>query len=328
MTAMPSPAASRATAISPEPGTVIRPAAERPVNELLDDALALATSTGPIREEEMADLLLTLLDRADQTLPALRQLVASQYFQARSNFWLGGDTAAESLLIGLLTSLDHPGAELLAADWLRSGPSPDGVVALAVYLEAVSDDRYADDIRLAAESILRSAEFAEQVPGPLFEVLARVGNEQTIALLANLPMHRDAYASVALALIPNGDGLLLVAEDAVLYLQGTPNLNSRLAVELLAQQAYRNEFAAGVLMDLAERRLVPSDLWDDVLALVAGEHEIVLRPPARGWAHAHTIFRPEGNQTLYRTARPAGLDSIDDLLRRIQLLEQLAMWAP
>jgi len=300
---------------------------EPSVSELLDALLALNTNGKATPEPDIDSLKQVLVDRGYETLWAIRHRLESgegfplfEYGEP----WEGGE---EQRLLELLLALDLPEVELVALNWMQAGPSPGAVAELGRYLGGISPGTHDDSIRMAAEqSILSSADLSN-IPGELFQLLGEYGDAGTVNLLVDMPWHRDAYANVALSLIPDGSGLDLIIQDARLFEQGQLTTHGRLAVELLAQWASQDAQAARTLFDLARQDLIPVDLWPNVLAAVAGEQSISLVLPASGLRSIHTIFRPEGNQVLYRVTNSS--DELDDAEEfRLATLDELLRFAP
>jgi hypothetical protein len=230
-------------------------------------------------------------------------------------------------LLEVLLNFDLPEVESIALRLLSEASPAHAVCRLAAYLEEVNPGRYVGEIRLAAERALSQAGDDLPVPGALFEYLGKTGDASTALLLADMPIHRDAYASVALALLPDGSGMSLLERDARLLERGPDTVQGRLAIELLAQQAHRFPDAADVLLELAGRGLIPDDVWPHVLEIVAGRWELTLDPPLTGRMTTHTIYRPEGNQVIYRVARQEEAEGSADY-HRLELLDSLRRMAP
>jgi hypothetical protein len=212
---------------------------------------------------------------------------------------------------------------------MMANPSPQAVVALSRYLAQSSPGVHDAAIRAAAELSLLSIPALNEAPGELFQLLGEFGNAGTVNVMVDLPWHLDAYASVALALIPDGSGLDLIIQDARLYERGYHSTHGRLAIELLAQRACENPGAAQALFDLARQGLIPTDAWPNVLAAIAGEQSISLVRPAFGLRSTHTIFRPNGNQVIYWVTNmtpSTDTDGYEDI--RLALLDELLRLAP
>lgn len=232
----------------------------------------------------------------------------------------------ELRLLERLQALDQPEGGQLALAWLQAGPSPQAVAMLGHYLAAIAPGVHDASIRTAAEQALVNAASLDALPGELFQLLGEYGDSGTVNLLVDMPWHQDAYASTALALIPDGSGLDLLIQDALLFEQGRSTTHGRLAIELLAQRAHQDPGAASALIELAEQRVIPVDIWPDLLAAVAGAQSISMIRPNSGLLSVQTILRPGGTQTLFRVALSRTEDDSQEFRRA--LLEELLIFAP
>lgn len=296
---------------------------------MIETLLGSRAPTGALAALEDHQIKDSLAELGYDTLRAVRHrldMAATLSTVGEDGAWEGSE---EQLLLQVLLSIDLPETEVIALDWMMSDPSPRAVAALSFYLGKRAPGVHDAVIRgIAEQSLLTSPSFSD-VPGELFQLLGEYGDIGTVNLLADMPWHRDAYASVALALIPDGSGIDLLVRDARLFEQGQVTTHGRLALELLVQQAYVQPEAAEVLLDLAGQGLIPTDLWPDLLAAAAGDQEISLVRPMSGLQSMHTIFRPEGNQVFYRIRTintPSEENEIDEF--RIALLEELLQFAP
>lgn len=333
---------ARAAAASNPPQAVTRQTTRR----VPGPQHALTASGQPLRD---ADLLLEQLASLSlETEPdaaALESLLAELARHGDGAIWsirdfllkTGGDYAAtedsalrevRGALLELLLATDLPDVELMAAELIDSTYDAREVWRLGRYLDSVRPGAYDNLIRHAGQQVLFASGDETLLPGEFFQLIGEAGDLGTAGLLLNEPMHRDAYVSVALALIPDGSGMPLVEEDARLFADGHYTQHGRLAIELLAQQAPAQLSDSQLLVDLAERHRIPTDLWEPVLGLVAGQRSITLEPPDSGWRQTSMIHRPEGNQSIFRIERDPALDSFETIGRRLMLLHQLLPHAP
>jgi hypothetical protein len=295
---------------------------ERPAWELVEDIARLSAEQGDPGSEEMVSLLRRLGLLGAEALSAIRDFMLSEQANAPTQQVL------RRTLLQVLLSLDLPEVEDVAFELLSSRPSPIELWLLGSYLEQAQPGVYTESIRLAGEQVLLDRDATTELPGEFFQLLGEVGDQFTAALLLELPVHMNAYTSVALALIADGGGIVQLEQDARLFATGTDTNQGRLAVQLLAQEAYRQGRAADVLIELAGQNLVPPDVWPDVAALVSGGKEITLEPPALGLLATNTIYRPEGNQILYTVARSSLQETYEEIEQRIYLVGQLQQLAP
>jgi hypothetical protein len=277
------------------------------------------------------------MERAEHTaelLQRLRALGADALIPIRDYLLDAGKAgtvppALRQALVDVLLSLGLPEVEDLALQLLASGPAAGEVLQLGQYLEFVQPGKYSEVILAAAEQTLIDTDPVTALPADFFLLLGALGTEETAMMLAELQEQYGAYASLALASIPDGAGLPSLAQDARLFEAGQDTLQGRLAVQLLAQMAPQFPQAAAALIELAERGAIPHDLWPYVLDLVAGNWELTLIEPQAGNLNgSHTFYRPEGNQVIYRASRSYGETDDGFQSQRLYLLNRLQPLAP
>jgi hypothetical protein len=310
-----SPPASRATRSAPPPAY--------DAHEVLDE-LSGHSWDGESGSDEQTTLLLQRLRSlgADALIPIRDFLLDAANSGAVP-------PALRQALLDVLLSLGLPEVEDVALQLLASAPAANEVLQLGQYLEAIQPGKYSEVVLAAAEQALIDADPATALPADFFLLLGALGTEETALLLAELQAQYGAYASLALALIPDGGGLSSLAQDARLFEAGQDTLQGRLAVQLLAQLAPQFPQAASILLELAEKGAIPHDVWPYVLDIIAGNWELTLIKPQPGdLIGSHTFYRPEGNQVIYRAARPYGETGDSFQSQRLFLLDRLQPLAP
>jgi len=311
------------------PGSTVESLREQLTPAELLEAFLWAVNSDDLEDPRLrTEISHALLANGDSTVRAIRN-----YLQGLDSPGIGGDLG-EALehtrlaVLDLLLSMDLPEVERLALELITDNPTPEATWRLALYLEGRNPGVYVAQIRNAAEKAMRNAASFDDIPGELFQIVGENGDYATMGLLADIPAYLDAYVSVALALLQDGSGLAQLEKDARLFGAGQYTMHGRLAIELLAQQANRFPGAAEVLLDLAEEQLIPSDLWPQVLAAVAGQSEISLLRPRSARIATHTIYQREGNLVIYRISRPPPNENPDPMGERTALLDQLRALAP
>jgi hypothetical protein len=276
------------------------------------------TDTDP----QAADLLERLRLHGDRAALAIRDYLLDDSGKKRVSPEL------RHALLNTLLSLDSPEVEPVALELLAGEPAPEEVLQLGGYLEWHDAGKHAETIRLAAEQALIDADPGVLLPWEFFALLGTVGNEGTAVLLTEVRPQHEAYATIALAALPDGSGLVPLEMEARQFEEGRDTLQGRLAIQLLAQAAPGSPEAAETLIDLAEKAVIPEDVWSYVLDLVEGNWEWAFEPSAGEKIGSHTFYNPAGNQVLYRISRPA--DALDPELeaQRLDLLDRLWPLAP
>lgn len=305
------------------PDPTMEPVIPTNARDLLSELQTLEWDGDPESEARMANLLQKLrLQGADALIP-LRDYLLEDDGSAT------GSPELRRVLLDVLLYLGLPEVEGIALELLSSKPAAMEVWQLGQYLEAVQPGRYSDSIRTVAEQALIHADPATILPGEYFQFLGELGNDQTALLLSVLPMHQEAYGSLALAAIPDGSGVPLLAQDARAFATGQDTMQGRLAVQLLAQQAPQFPEAAAVLIELAQQGVIPHDLWPYVLDIVAGTWELTtIQPPPNDLLGSHTYYHEQGDQVIFRIAQhqPETVDGLQS--QRLYLLDRLQPFAP
>jgi hypothetical protein len=216
--------------------------------------------------------------------------------------------------------------EMLSLAILQSGTNTDEISMLGLYLEASQPGVYSEILRQLVEISLQDISDSGTAHGDLFELAGLVGNETTIAQLMRLPVHFNAYVSLALSMIDGGVGIL--EKDVRTLEQGLLTSQGQLALQLIAQEAYWQEDAAAILIDLAENGRLPPGEWEGIASLIAGMELISLTRPASGILESITIHRPGGDQVFYRLANQADSQTLEEIDQRLFLLDQLLQVVP
>lgn len=318
---------------------------DEPASTAVDEDLAAAKSATPAAAQNANDLIEALQtlsweqsDAVDASaarlLQRLRQQGADAVVPIR-DFLLSRNEAnphspeLRRALLDVLLSLRLPEVEDIAVELLAGRPSAFEAWQLGQYLESIEPGKYTDAIRVELERALIETTPAAALPGELFLFLGSLGNEETALVLAGLPMQEEAYGRLALASIPDGGGIPLLEQDARVFESGGDTVTGRLALQLLAQQAPQHPAAAAVLLDLATKGVIPSDLWPYLLDIVAGHWELTLiEPAAADLMGSHTYYHPEGDQVIYRAALHPDLIQDGYQSERLVLLEQLQPLVP
>lgn len=295
---------------------------------LLNELAELLAHDDPDALAEAEDLLIQLHALGLDGLVAVQQFLLQGSDAAASGSGSAADSDLRALLLDFLLGSPTEGAESLAVELLESPMAPTEIATLGMFLEERAPGLYAARINQAAENAVLNAPLYGELPGSLFEVLGRTGDYESLAILEQMPMYRDAYVSVALALLPDGSGIPALEQDARLIESGQHTAHGRLALQLLAQQAGRYPQAAQVLAELASKNLVPADLWKSIASLASGASVITTIQPASQPFHTMTIYWPQGDQRLY--AVPAAFEMVvsDEIDQRLALIAALRRYAP
>jgi hypothetical protein len=318
------PVKPRATAskakVTPSPATKPN---RRDADDLLNELNTLAWDEDTIDGEEASDLLRRLrLQGADALIP-----IRDFLLNARRS----GQVPSElrQALLEVLLGLESPEVESVALQLLANGPDAFEVLELGLFLEGVQPGKYSQAVLLAAEHALIEADSTTMLPAGFFQFLGELGNEGTVLLLAEMPWHHQAYASIALASIPDGSGISTLAQNAFAIASNRNSMHGRVAIQLLAQMGPQFSEAAASLIRLAEQGAIPLDVWPHVLDIVAGNWELtLLEPMPDDLVWSHTFFHQVGNQVIYGATRHQDATDNDLDAQRLYLLDQLMPLVP
>ncbi len=294
----------------------------------LEELSYIAFSTDGADVNRTEELLDNLMQSGFSGLLAIKELLLKADFSASKSAPGSPDQAYRKLLLSLLLNAEVFGVDKLAMEVLLSQPGEWEVAQIGLFLLKNFPGQYRDTIGLAAQHALLEADPSRTIPGELFQLLGETGDSSILGLLTSMPMNCDAYTSVALALFEDGSGIPMLTQDARLFETGQATAHGRLAISLLAQVAYRSQEAQEVLIELAQKNLVPVDLWPQVVDLLIGRTMISLLPTTSAQAPWNTIFQQEGNQLIYLVSNSTETGSIVSLDQRLYLLGQLSKLAP
>lgn len=286
-------------------------------SSVIADALLASTSGGEVDIEELGRKL-------DLSRSELFSLIEEILFRF-DPFTAEGRAARLAILEQLFTEYSEE-LDMLSLAILQSGTNIDEIGILGLYLEGSQPGVYAEILRQLVDESLLDGSGIGMAHGEMFELAGLVGDESTVALLMKLPVHFNAYVSLALSGIDAGIGIL--EKDVRTLEQGLLTSQGQLALQLLAQEAYRQEDAAAILIDLARNGLLPPGEWGGIASLVAGMEFISLTRPANGVLESITIHRPGGDQVFYRLANQANNQSLEAIDQRLFLLDQLLQIVP
>ena len=296
---------------------------KRETEDLLDELQTLTWDEDTVDGKEASDLLRRLqLQGADALIP-----IRDFLLNARRTGQVPPELRQAALEV--LLSLESPEVEDVALQLLANRPDAFEVLELGLFLEGVQPGKYSDAVLLAAEQALIEAGSTNLLPAGFFQFLGELGNEETVLLLAEMPWHHQAYASIALASIPDGSGFATLEQEALGLVTNPNSMHGRVAIQLLAQMGPQFPEVATSLIKLAEQGAIPRDVWPHILDIVAGNWEMTLLEPMPGdlvWSH--TFFHQVGNQVIYGATRDQ--NASDDALdaQRLYLLDQLMPLVP
>ena len=295
------------------------------ISATLDELYQLLTDrNGQLSAEELAifNSLLTLLAQQDiAILPVLQEFLASG-IDAPLASQPGSPSSLRLALLDLLRRIDNPAVTELALDTLNNTSQPLEVELLAQILEQQAPGQYRTELVQVAHRLLSHNTAGNGAElGPLFQILSEYGGISA-AELQQSPRYQKQYAALALALLPDGQGIPALLEQVKKPDAGLNNEQGRLALQLLAQTAADYPAAAQALTAIAKQGLIPDWLWPDIAALASGQEQLQLTRPDSRIVGRHFIYKPEGTQLIFRARSGVPLDA-DEARARLEVIERL-----
>ena len=276
-----------------------------------------------LSEEELnqvQQLLKQLFAQEAAVLPVLEDFFISGTDVAFIDSATGELSSLRLLLLKYLLRIDDIHTPQLALMILNTTVQPSELALLGRYFERVAPDQYRAELVRTAQELLDQATLYEvEQLGPLFQILSEYGAIST-ADLNTMPDYLSHYVSVALALLPDGQGLSALLQNMPRSAAAVNSEQGRLTLQLLAQSA-DHPLAAAELLQVARRGDIPERLWPDIAALLAGQEHFVLQRPTVIISR-YVINRPEGTQVFYRAQQDTTQDHVS-VMARLSVIEEL-----
>ncbi len=334
-TPLPPPAPSAVLAAlpakAPVPPAVPRPEPTAYTRDLVTGLSKIDLSRGEVTAEQAAawkQSLQQLTQRGAEAVPALREFLEKNLdlsFEAAKG---GGALGQPSLRLSLLDALQQiggPEAMALTLDTLRSSSEPREIAWLAQALEKQAPEQYrAEAVNAAREALAQAAagKLEGRDVGPLFGVLQQFGGAEAVPDLEKARGAWRYYASIALAEMPNGQGVPALIQMA----RDTSASNSRLGLQMLAQVAPQYPEARTALFEHLRTAQLPDATWMTIADVLGGDryqigHQATdtAAVPTGGLKTFHLNY---GNQNFYSVMDTRGWTD-DQVNQRVQLIDQL-----
>jgi hypothetical protein len=311
--------------LKPAKGNIARSAqtAITPAQQLIDELLWLldqpySTATA----SQFQFLLAQLADQGDAAVPAIREFLMSGADQSLAAEVTLRHSSFRLALIDTLHKAVSEQAQSVSLELLRTEISAQEFVALSGYLEKQDPGFYQAEIELAGRRLLARASDLDNVElGPVYQLLGEAG-ATSVAELSQTPPHLKHYASVSLALLPDGKGVPALLDELWQSDLTFNNQQDRLKLKLLAQVAAEQPEAAAMLAELVSLDLIPDRLWPEIAAIAAGLEQIRLSDNGGAVVSRHQISSAFGDQVVYRSRAHGPYDAAE-ALARLQLIENL-----
>ena len=301
--------------------------------QLISTLTNLDLSRGGISPEQAEQWKATyqaLVGQGSAAVPAIRGFLARNW-ELNVDSLPGGDQLGQSSLrsamLNALGQIGGPEALAVELQTLQATTEPAEVSQLAQMLEQQSPGQYRQQIADSANQLLSmagSGQFSSDWDvGPLFKVLQQYGDTSALASLEQNQSQWKYYAAIALAGLPDGQGIAALNRQA----QQTEGGASRdFALQLLAQDAVQYPDAASALLEQARANQIPDRAWAKIAAQLVGEQIQIGVPPQSADGSASPIAGlksfhiANGNQNFYSV--PILADGQTG--QRLAFLDQLA----
>jgi hypothetical protein len=258
-----------------------------------------------------------------------------------------------------LLTIGGPEAVALSLKTLQTTADPTEVAMLARNLEQMAPGQYREEALRATQETLEQV--AKSNSGkwdvaPLFHLVEMYGDVNAVDDLAKRYPQWNYYSTMALASLPEGQGIPALAkavQDPTMA-QGGKNT---LALQMLAQSSGRYPEAASTLIEQARSNKIPINAWDQIAAGLSGDQyqfgsslldksvppevesslgvyqvhtnqNLYVHTPAEGPIPGLKTYHVEdSNQNFYSV--PIATDaSADEIWKRLATLNELVMANP
>ena len=285
----------------------------------------------PQQSAQWKQNLQQLVQQGAAGVPAIREFLEKN-LDLRFDGVAGGNVNGySSLRAGLFDALQQiggPEALAVTREVLGTTADPVEIALLARNLEQQAPGQYRLEALNAARMTLEQAA-QSNVNGrdmsPLFQVFQSYGDASYVAALQQTLPKWSYYETLALAGLPDGQGVpLLINQVQDPKAAGTTANN--FALQLLAQMSAQYPDAGNALVQQAKLNQIPDQLWRQIGMALAGDQfqfgsQVVDNslPPASGGG-VRTFHIEFGNQNFYTTPLGANMPA-DQVTQRLAVID-------
>ena len=230
----------------------------------------------PEQAAELRQVFQSLAAQGAAAVPAIGEYLGKGHdlsFEEAGSADAIGYRSVRAGLIDVLQQIGGHEALALTLKTLQATADPDEVAVLARSLEQQAPGQYRADVLQATRNILAMAargELGQRDVAPLFHLVQLYGEANVVANLAKEFPQWTYYSTIALANLPDGQGIPVLANLAQQPGWAATAQHS-LALRLLAQAAGEYPEAAPTLIALARSRQIPASAWDQIASGLAGD---------------------------------------------------------
>jgi hypothetical protein len=239
-----------------------------------------------------------------------------------------GAASVRAGLLDVLRQIGGPGALEASHEVLKAPSNPLDVALAARNLEEGAPGTYQRETIDAARQMLdqiAEGKVDSKDTGPLFQVLQAYGDASVAEDLEKLVPKWSYYATIALANLPEGEGipsLVRIAQEPVSTGQ------TKFALQMLAQVSVQYPAANSALLQMAGQNQIPDDAWRVIAEGLAGNQYGFERrlpdnsfPPQSNRMQGSSDLGP-ANQTFFSKALPKD-SSAAEIALRAGVIDQL-----
>ncbi len=286
------------------------PAASARSQQIIHDLTQL--ESGKLTPERIAFIKSQLQQLSSEglaSIPAIRQFLERSEDLAFDDGAGGSEVGFPSLRAAFVDLLKQvPGSEsndaLLSV--LRSTADPVELASIAHFLDGQAPGQYQQEtVNAARETLNQALRGTLQVndAGPLFKLLREYGDSNVAADLAQAMPQWHYYAMMALAGLPEGQGVSTLVQRTV-EASKAGRTDQAFALQMLAQVSAQNAEAAAALVEQARANQIPDRAWTKIAEGLAGDQYRLEKPatdPAgeTPLAGLKTYHIESGNQNFY-----------------------------
>ena len=326
---------SAARSVSATPPAVARVEPSPQTRQLVASLTNLDLSHGQITREQAQQWkegLQALTQQGVTAVPAIREFLEQNKdlnFAGVSGGGLLGQSSVRAALIDALQQIGGPEATAVMLQTLQTTALPSEIALLARNLEQLAPGQYRQETLNAVTEVLAMAEKGQLAGwdvGALFQVLQNHGDATTATALTQLQSKWSYYATMALAGLPEGEGVPSLIRQVQDRAAG-PGGGGPLALQMLAQLAGDYPDAGAALIEQARRNQISDATWRKIAAGLAGDQYQIGSPSELNALRSlmpglKTYHIEAGNQNFYSLPLNPNLPS-DQLSQRLALIDQL-----
>jgi hypothetical protein len=312
------------------------PASSLISKEIIERLFQIQTNQGQISPEHADQLRQSFAELAGQgtaAVPAIRQFLEGNQdlsFEESSGASAVGYSSVRAGLFDVLRQIGGPETTDTFLNTLRATADPSEIALIGRYLEEQAPGQNRQEVVTAARETLHQAargQLPVREAAPLFQVLQAHGDASVIADLELAMPQWSYYATMALAGLPEGQGVSTLAQRVKESADGSKAPNT-FVLQMLAQSAGDHPDAAAALIEQARLNLISDRAWVKIAEGLAGD-QYHLGQPATGGVNPEvppaglkTYHIESGNQNFYSLPFNAS-GTPDQAAQRRALIDQL-----